>query len=149
MNAKALKLGMLNTHFANASGLPDKGHYTTAHDMALLTRYAMKNGNFARIVGTKVKEVTGPKFKDNRRLINHNKLLWRYEYTTGVKTGYTRAAGGCLVSSAKKDGYSLIAVVLKTSYIYDDTQKLFEYGFRQIDNKVNVASTTTKKSTNS
>lgn len=91
----------------------------------------MKNGNFAKIVGTKVKEIPGAKPGQTRRLINHNKLLWRYQYTTGVKTGYTVTAGGCLVSTASHDGVSLISVVLKSSYIYDDSQKLLSYGFKQ------------------
>ncbi|HEX7713535.1 MAG TPA: D-alanyl-D-alanine carboxypeptidase family protein, partial [Bacillota bacterium] len=142
MNKKAALLGMKNSHFLNASGLPAKGHYSTAYDLALLTRYAMQNGNFAKIVSTKVKEVPGAKAGQTRRLINHNKLLWRYQYTTGVKTGYTIAAGGCLVSTASHDGVSLISVVLKSSYIYDDSQKLLSYGFKQSSRTGSIAATT-------
>lgn len=141
MTKKARLLGMKNTQFKNASGLPAIGHYSTAYDLAVLTRYALKNVNFAKIVSTKVKEISGSTPGDNRRLINHNKLLWRYQYTTGVKTGYTRAAGGCLVSSAKQDGKTLISIVLKTSYIYDDAQKLLEYGFTKFKTKTSIAST--------
>lgn len=129
MNDKAKQLGMVNTHFVNASGLPDPNHYSTAYDLAILTRYAMKNPSFAKIVSTKEKIVSGPGNGETRHLINHNKLLWKYKYTTGVKPGYTLAAGGCLVSSASKDGSNLIEVVLKTSYIYEDSIQLFEYGF--------------------
>jgi D-alanyl-D-alanine carboxypeptidase (penicillin-binding protein 5/6) len=129
MNDKARQLGMKHTHFVNASGLPDPNHYSTAYDLAILTRYAMKNPSFSTIVSTKVKTVTGPGNGENRRLINHNKLLWKYKYTTGVKPGYTAVAGGCLVSSASKGKTNLIVVVLKTSYIYDDSTQLFEYGF--------------------
>jgi D-alanyl-D-alanine carboxypeptidase (penicillin-binding protein 5/6) len=148
MTTKARLLGMKNTQFKNASGLPARGHYSTAYDLGILTRYALKNGNFSKIVGTKVKEVSGAGTK-NRRLINHNKLLWRYRYTNGVKTGFTQMAGGCLVSSASKNGNSLISVVLKTSYIYDDTQKLFEYGFSKLQNSSNIASCNQEKSVNS
>ncbi|HYH01905.1 MAG TPA: D-alanyl-D-alanine carboxypeptidase family protein [Bacillota bacterium] len=132
MTFKAKQLGMYDTNFKNASGLPEKGHVSTAYDMAILTRYAMNNGNFKKIFGTKVKEVTGSKPGEPRRLINHNKLLWQYPYTTGGKTGYTRAAGGCLVSTASREQQSLIAVVLKTSYKYDDSKQLFDYGFAKL-----------------
>jgi len=140
MNQKAGQLGMKNTNFKNASGLPAINHYTTAYDMAILSRYAMKNGNFAKIVGTKVKEVSNAKPGTIRRLINHNKLLWRYQYTTGVKTGYTRNAGGCLVSTACYNGKKLIAVILKSNYIYDDSQKLFSYGFSKTNSGSKIAS---------
>jgi D-alanyl-D-alanine carboxypeptidase (penicillin-binding protein 5/6) len=146
MNRKAKLLGMKNTCFKNASGLPAKGHYSTAYDLAILTRYAMKNGNFAKIVSTKVKEVAGAKPGQTRRLINHNKLLWRYPYTTGVKTGYTVTAGGCLVSTANQSGNTLISVVLKSKYIYDDTQKLFTYGFNRTLRKTEIAGVSKKSS---
>lgn len=129
MNRKAKLLGMKNTHFLNASGLPDIGHYTTAYDLAILTRYALQNGNFAKIVSTKVKRVPGARPGTNRTLINHNKLLWRYQYTIGVKTGYTRTAGGCLVSAAIHNDIKLISVILKSSSIYDDSKELLNYGF--------------------
>jgi D-alanyl-D-alanine carboxypeptidase (penicillin-binding protein 5/6) len=144
MNRKAKLLGMHNTHFQNASGLPAYNHYSTAYDLAILTRYAMKNGNFAKIVSTKVKEVEGAKPGQIRTLINHNKLLWRYQYTTGVKTGYTINAGGCLVSTASQNGNSLISVVLKSSYIYEDSQKLLNYGFNKTLRKTDIAKTQNK-----
>ena len=132
MNAKAIGLGMRNTRFQNASGLPAVNHYSTAYDLALLTRYAMRNPNFAWIVQTKTYSMQGNRPGERVQLINHNKLLWRYPYCTGVKTGYTIRAGGCLVSSAAKQGKQLIAVVLHSSAIYDDSQKLFEYGFKRL-----------------
>lgn len=147
MTQKAHQLGMNNTQFKNASGLPARGHYSTASDLAILTQYAMRNGNFAKIVSTKVKAVSGVNSGKNRKLINHNKLLWEYRYTTGVKTGYTNTAGGCLVASAQRDGASLIAVVLKTSYIYDDTEKLFEYGFPKVHSPSNLAVKQTEPAT--
>lgn len=129
MNQKARLLGMKNTVFKNASGLPVVGHYTTAYDMALLTRYALKNANFAIIVSTKAKQIPGARPGATRSLANHNKLLWRYPYAIGVKTGYTVTAGGCLVAAASYGGKTLISVVLKTGTIYDDAIKLFRYGF--------------------
>ena len=131
MTEKARSLGMKNTVFKNASGLPVIGHYTTAYDMALLTRYALKVPGFAKVVSTKFKNFPSTKQTTSRQLKNHNKLLWRYPYATGVKTGYTINAGGCLVSSATHNGKTLITVVLKTPTIYDDTIKLFNYGFRR------------------
>jgi serine-type D-Ala-D-Ala carboxypeptidase (penicillin-binding protein 5/6) len=129
MNQKATLLGMKNTCFKNASGLPSIGHYTTAYDMAILTRYAMKNPNFTAIVGTKEKKIPGAIPGKIRQLENHNKLLWRYPYAIGVKTGYTVNAGGCLVSAASYRGKTLINIVLKTQTIYNDSIKLFNYGF--------------------
>lgn len=131
MTEKARAIGMKNTVFKNASGLPEIGHYTTAYDMALLTQYAFKVPGFSRVVGTKYKDIPGSKAGEARQLKNHNKLLWRYPYATGVKTGYTVSAGGCLVSSAVRNGKTLISVVFKTSTIYEDTIKLFDYGFRR------------------
>jgi D-alanyl-D-alanine carboxypeptidase (penicillin-binding protein 5/6) len=134
MTAKAKKIGMRNTQYKNASGLPATGHYTTAYDMALLTRYALKNGHFAKIVSTKTKTITSYRSGKarTRTIRNHNKMLWKYPATVGVKTGYTIAAGGCLVSAAQKNGVTLIAVVLKTHFIYSDSIKLFDYGFSKI-----------------
>jgi D-alanyl-D-alanine carboxypeptidase (penicillin-binding protein 5/6) len=134
MNAKAKKIGMRNTQYKNASGLPAAGHYTTAYDMALLTRYALRNGHFAKIVSTKTKTITSYRSGKarSRTIHNHNKMLWKYPATIGVKTGYTIAAGGCLVSAAQKNGVTLIAVVLKTRFIYADSIKLFNYGFAKV-----------------
>lgn len=129
MTEKAHQIGMMDTVFKNASGLPMVGHLTTAYDMAILTRYALKVPGFAKIAGTKFKDFPGTKKSASRQLRNHNKLLWRYPYANGVKTGYTVKAGGCLVSSATHNGKTLITVVLKTPTIYDDTINLFNYGF--------------------
>lgn len=106
MNQKAKELGLLNTCFKNPSGLPEEGHYTTAHELALIMRAAMKNPTFCQITGTKSKII-----KD-QRIINHNKLLSLYAYCYGGKTGYTMAAGRCLVSVAQKEGVPLICVTL-------------------------------------
>lgn len=129
MNEKARVIGAKDTCFKNSNGLPEPGHYTTAYDLALITRYALHNPVFAEIVKTKKKAINWPGREYNRLLVNHNKLLWRYEFADGVKTGYTRQAGRCLVASATKNGQRLIAVVLNSKLMYEDTRKLFEYGF--------------------
>jgi D-alanyl-D-alanine carboxypeptidase (penicillin-binding protein 5/6) len=129
MTAKAGQIGAVDSHFRNCNGLPAKDHYSTAYDLAIIARYALRNPVFADMVKTKRKLIQWPGNSGERILINHNKLLWRYPYADGVKTGYTEEAGGCLVSSASKAGHRLIAVVLKSKDIYGDSTKLFDYGF--------------------
>lgn len=129
MTDKAKDLGANNSNFVNSNGLPEKEHYTTAHDLALITRYSLHNTLFEEIVKTKKKIIDWPGHKWDRVMYNHNKLLWRYEYADGVKTGYTRQAGHCLVSSATKDNHRLIAVVLHSKDVYADSKELFNYGF--------------------
>lgn len=123
MNRRAAQLGMQNTHFCNPSGLDEDGHYSTARDLALLARAAMRNEHFAAAVGTK-SIVLGA-----RSLTNHNRLLWSYPGATGVKTGYTRAAGRVLVSSAARGGISLIAVTIDAPDDWNDHTALLDYGF--------------------
>ncbi len=123
MNEKAAQLGMTRTHFTNPSGLSEEGHYSTAADMARLARAVLAHETLARIVSTKSISVAG------RTLTNHNKLLWRYEGCTGLKTGYTEAAGRTLVSSAQRDGQTLIAVTLNDRSDWADHAALFDYGF--------------------
>ena len=129
MNIKARAIGANDSNFKNSNGMPDLKHYTTAYDLALITRYALHNPVFSGIVRTKQKVIPWPGHKTDRVMINHNKMLWRYQFADGVKTGYTRQAGKCLVSSATKDNQRLIAVVLNSKQTYEDSQKLFEYGF--------------------
>ncbi|HBF35703.1 MAG TPA: D-alanyl-D-alanine carboxypeptidase [Firmicutes bacterium] len=132
MTEKAHKLGMKDTQYKNASGLPAAGHYTTAYDMAVLARYCLKNPVFAQIVQTKVAAVSSSRSSAHRTLTNHNKLLWQYPYTTGIKTGYTRRAGKCLVASASQNGASLISIVLKSDSMYNDSIQLFDFGFQKL-----------------
>jgi D-alanyl-D-alanine carboxypeptidase (penicillin-binding protein 5/6) len=129
MTAKAHALGAESTRFENCNGLPAPNHYTTARDLALITRYALHNPVFDEIVKTKRKTISWPGHPYDRLMINHNKLLWRYPLADGVKTGYTREAGNCLVSSATKDGHRLISVVLNSRQTYADAEALFQYGF--------------------
>lgn len=129
MTLKAHELGARNSNFVNSNGLPEIGHYTTAFDLALITRYALHNPTFSEIVKTRKKIIDWPGHKWDRVMYNHNKLLWQYIYADGVKTGYTRQAGKCLVSSATKNGHRLIAVVLNSKSMYSDSTKLFNFGF--------------------
>ena len=123
MNETAAKLGMTNTHFANPNGLDDPEHYSTARAMALLARAVLAQEPLRRIAGTRTITIAG------RYLANHNKLLWRYDGCTGLKTGYTDEAGRTLVSSAQRDGQELIAVTLNDPNDWTDHAALFDYGF--------------------
>ena len=123
MNDKARQLGMKNTHFVNPNGLDAPGHYSTAADMAVLAAYAMENPIFRQTVSTKTVTV------GNRSLRNHNKLLWQVEGADGVKTGFTKAAGRILVSSATRQGRRLIAVTMNAPDDWNDHKALLEEGF--------------------
>lgn len=123
MNDKARRLGMENTHFVNPNGLDAPGHYSTARDMAALAAYAMENPIFAKTVSAKTVNITG------RSLRNHNRLLWQVDGADGVKTGYTKAAGRILVSSATRQGRRLIAVTINAPNDWQDHKDLLENGF--------------------
>ncbi|RBP45583.1 D-alanyl-D-alanine carboxypeptidase family protein [Garciella nitratireducens] len=129
MNRKAEEIGANNTHFMNPHGLHDKQHYTTAHDLAKITAYAMKNETFKKIISTKNKTISWENHEWNRSLTNKNKMLWNYQGGNGVKTGYTTDAGKCFVSSAFRNNIQLIAVVLKSNDIWKDATALLDYGF--------------------
>lgn len=128
MNERAKQMGLTHTHFENPHGLPSDNHYTTARELALIAAEALKNDTFAQIVSTKKKKL------DYHGLVieNSNRLLSSYEYTTGVKTGFTKAAGRCLVTSAKKDGVILINVTLDDGNDWQDHTEMFEEGFRRV-----------------
>ena len=132
MTEKAKAIGAVNTNFTNSSGLPDPNHYSTAHDLAQIAAYGYKNPLFSQIVGTKYKIIPWPGKDHDRELYNENKILWRYEGGNGVKTGYTEAAGRCLVSGAKKNGVQLVAVVLDADFMWEDTMTLLDHGFQQV-----------------
>lgn len=132
MNKKAKSIGMLDTNFTNPHGLKDGNLYSTAYDLALIARYAMRNRKFAKIVGTKTYTIPWPNNPYPRVANNHNKLLEQYPAATGIKTGWTREAGYCLMASAKKNGFSLISVVLNapdSQSRFDDSQRILDYGF--------------------
>lgn len=135
MNAKAQALGMSHSHFENPHGLDEPGHVTTARDMARLTRVAMEQPRFAALVRTRQANVTiwqpGPRglLPRVRTVQSHNRLLGRLDGADGVKTGYTDAAGQCLVASASRGEQRMIAVLLKDPQRWTDAATLLEFGF--------------------
>jgi len=139
MNQKARELGANSTHFVNPHGLPAEGHYTTAHDLALIAAAAMKNEQFRKIVSTTAITIPHDGRSWDRTLHNKNKLLYSYEGANGVKTGYTKAAGRCLVGSAERNGMQLVSVVLNCSDIYNDTAAILDFGFSNFARRTVVA----------
>lgn len=132
MNDKAYRLGLTGTNFENPNGLDSPNHYATARDLAVMTAYAMQNPIFAQTVSTKSVRI------GERSLQNHNKLLWRIDGADGVKTGFTKAAGRILVSSARRDGRRLICVTINDGNDWADHQLLLEDGFSRYENKTIV-----------
>ncbi len=132
MTEKAHAIGANDTHFANSSGLPDPNHFTTAHDLARITAYGYKKPLFAEIVSTKHKVIPWAGKEFGRELYNEDRMLWLYEGGNGVKTGYTDLAGRCLVSGAKRNEMQLIAVVLDSETMWDDSIALLDFGFSQV-----------------
>lgn len=135
MNEKAAQLGMNDSHFVTPSGLDAPEHYSTARDMAKLTRAALKNEDFRAICGltSATLEFGNPPY--SRTLYNSNKLLKQYEGCIGVKTGFTDNARRCLVSAAERDGVTLIAVTLNAPDDWNDHKKLFDYGFSMVNSQ--------------
>lgn len=138
MTEKAHAIGAKNTNFANSSGLPDPNHFTTAHDLARITAYGYKNPLFSEIVSTKHKVIPWAGKDFGRDLYNENRMLWLSEGGNGVKTGYTDLAGRCLVSGAKRNNIQLIAVVLDSETMWDDSIALLDFGFSQVEAKTLV-----------
>lgn len=137
MNKRAKELGCENTNFVNPHGLPDNAHVTSAYDMALITREAMKNETFRKITGSRTYQIPPTNLqKETRYLRNHHQFIlkqkYQYDGATGGKTGYTSAAKYTLVSVAKRGDLELICVILKDDTLehqYTDTQKLLDFGF--------------------
>jgi len=130
MNRKAKLLGAYNTTFYNANGLPHQGHLSSAKDLALMARYGLNNQLFKNIVATKEDLIPWGNYSWQRRLVNTNKLLWKYPGADGVKTGTTREAGNCLIASATKNKRQLIAVVLHSPDRFGEAARLLDYGFK-------------------
>lgn len=128
MNKKAKELGLKNTSFVTPSGLDDENHYTTAYDLALLASVALKNTAFRAACSSKqaVLYYGNPPYR--RSLTNHNKLLGNYEGLIGVKTGFTKKSGRCLVTAAERDGKRVIAVTLNAPDDWNDHRALLDYG---------------------
>jgi serine-type D-Ala-D-Ala carboxypeptidase (penicillin-binding protein 5/6) len=128
MNEEARRLGATQTHFGSPHGLYTPDNYTTAYDLSLITRAAMRNPTIAEIVRTKRWILRVPGYAP-RVLVNHNKLLSRFPGADGVKTGYVDESGLTLVASATRDGWRLIAVLLHTHDMWGDSARLLSYGF--------------------
>ena len=124
MNETAKKIGANNSNFVNPHGLHNDNHYTTAHDLALISCYAMKNADFRQIVGTKKIKIPNTMGNYDRILINKNKMLTEFDGSNGIKTGYTKKAGRCLVSSCVRNGLELICVVLDCPPMFEHSKKL-------------------------
>lgn len=121
MNKTAQKAGAVHSRFENPHGLPSANHYTTARDLSLISSYAMQNPTFREIVATK--------YYEKRQWKNKNKLLFRYEHVIGVKTGYTKQAGRCLVTAAQKGGMTLVCSVLNSPNMYERSVQLLDDAF--------------------
>lgn len=146
MNERAKEAGAQNSNFANPNGLPDENHYTTAYDLAHITKDALKHESIRKVISTYQYTLPKTNVEGARLIHNRNRLLYninrkveaygetksiKYEGVTGVKTGYTDAAKFCLVSSAERDGTELIAVTMKTEDMngYQDAISMLDYGF--------------------
>ncbi|MDI6858476.1 MAG: serine hydrolase [Dehalococcoidia bacterium] len=134
MNAKAKSLGLADTHFTNPHGLDAPGHYSSAYDMAILARYAMKNPLFAEIVRTKTWQPQWP----GPELWNGNLLLWLYPESDGVKIGWTEGAGQTMVATAASGGRRLFVALLGSQDRYTDAIRLLDWGFQQPEEACNV-----------
>ena len=129
MNAKADEIGVQNTHFQNPHGLDADGHYTTAYDLAVITAYALQNEAFVRIVSTPKKVIPLREQQGARVLRNHNRLLSSLDGCIGVKTGFTKKSGRCLVSAVERDGVRLICVTLDCPDDWRTHTALHQSGF--------------------
>lgn len=132
MNGEARRLGLRDTHFNSPSGVLDSRNFSSAWDLAALTRYALRDPRFRRIVRTRVKRVSWSAPTYAKEYLNKNLLLGLYRGANGVKTGYTEKAGHCLVASAKRGSVELIAVVLRSGDEYGDARRLLDLGFREL-----------------
>lgn len=132
MNARAREIGMINSNFVTPSGLDSDDHYSTAYDMALLGREAVSNCKFLSVCSKQRETLTYGNPPYRRTLYNHNKLLGFYDYVFGIKTGFTKKSGRCLVSYARKNDVGLVAVTLNAPNDWQDHKKMFDFGFELI-----------------
>jgi D-alanyl-D-alanine carboxypeptidase len=130
MNDEAAKLGLRDTHFISPSGVVDRDNYSSAWDIAALSRVALRNPRFRAIVRTKIMRVSWAAPTYSKIYVNNNLMLGRYLGANGVKTGYTHKSGPCLVVSATRSGRTLIAVLLDAPNMYVDATRLLDFGFR-------------------
>ena len=135
MNKRAAQIGMKDSNFVTPSGLDAQNHYSTALDMAKLARAALQNPDFSAICSQKSMKLSYGNPPYDRWLSNHNKLLKSYPDCIGVKTGFTKKAGRCLVSAAERDGVTLICVTLNAPDDWADHAALFDYGFSAVQSR--------------
>ena len=133
MNLLASEMGLVDTHFVNPHGLDDDAHYTTAKELAGIARAAMQYEAFAQTVATHKKEIPLKGSEGVRLLINHNKLLKTLDGCIGIKTGYTKRSGRCLVSACTRDGVTLYCVTLSAPDDWNDHKALYDWGFSQVE----------------
>lgn len=129
MNNTAQRIGAVNSNFVNPHGLHDDNHYTTAYDLALISCVAMQNNVFREIVGTKSIKIPHTKRDYDRLLINKNKMLNEFDGSTGIKTGFTKKAGRCLVSSCVRNGMEIVSVVLNCAPMFERSKELLLNAF--------------------
>ena len=134
MNETAERLCLTGTHFDNPHGLDSESHYTTAYDLAMLAAYAIKIPEFREIVSTGRYHIPLCGVENGRLLINHNKLLGSYDGIIGIKTGFTKKSGRCLVSAAERNGATLIAVTLNAPDDWNDHRIMLDHGFENYRN---------------
>lgn len=135
MNQKAKELNLENTHFVTPSGLDAEEHYTTAYELAIIAKEALSNETFAKAAASQSARLCYGNPPYNRTLTNHNKLLKMYDDVVGVKTGFTKKSGRCLVSASRKDGKFVIAVTLNDGDDWNDHRKLLDLGLSLVENK--------------
>ena len=129
MNRYAERLGLTDTHFVNPHGLSHPEHYTTARELSLIAAELLRHEALSRIVSTYKATIPLREEKNARLLVNHNKLLRTYEGAFGMKTGFTKRSGRCLVSAAERDGLTLIGVTLNAPDDWRDHRQMLDYGF--------------------
>jgi len=138
MNQRAKQIGCTNTHFNNPNGLNDSEHTTSAHDLALIARAAMKYPVFREVVKTYKYEINRSINTKDRWMINHDKLLKKDTSTDGVKTGYTVPAGHCFVGSATRHGFRVITAVMKSNHWQQDNETLVDWAFKRFEKKEDI-----------
>ena len=132
MNARARQIGCENTHFVTPHGLPAQQHYTTAYDMALLGSYAVKKPAFRSLCSCKTKTVSFDEPDIKVTFTNHNRLLSSYEGAFGIKTGFTKKSGRCLVSAAERNGICFVCVTLNDGDDWNDHRKMLDFAFESV-----------------
>ncbi len=136
MNKRAKQMGLKDTNFVTPSGLDADDHYTTAYELALIAKEALANPIFAKAAASQSARLCYGNPPYNRTLTNHNKLLKKYDDIVGVKTGFTKKSGRCLVSAAQKDGKLIIAVTLNDSNDWCDHRALLDIGLSLVDTQI-------------